>query len=569
MDDYAFEVEDAPAAFRLRPYQTECIAAVGTGWSEASRQLIVLAGGLGKTVVCAFIAKAEIAAGGRVLFIAHTEELIEQAQDKFLRGAGVESDREKADCHASPYASCVVASVQTLARIIRLTGFSDDHFTLVIIDEAHRGLSPSHLRVKNYFHFGAESLMEGWVAPEPGVPYTPKAKVLGVTATPSRGDRRSLGEFYQRIPFEYGLLEAVREGYLVRPMVKNIPLKIDMRGIRTSRSANGSDLDAMEIAARMMPVLREIAREMAVAARDLKTVVFMPSIETARLLADVLREEGLNASFVSGACDDRDDKIAAFRAATRGSVLCNAQLVVEGFDVPDIDGVCVLRPTKVWSFAVQAWVRGTRTLTGLIDHLDTKEERLAAIAASAKPCFYIIDFLWLADQHDLITPIDLVCQKPEVKEKMEGATDLVAAEEGAQRDFLKALAKAAKKHARKAARVIDPLAWAVSLGDTKLATYEPESRWEEAPPTPGQLDFIRRQGMATEGIKYKGLATKIIGILMARLKLKLATASQLHFMKQLGLPENETATLTSKQASELIDNVLSGKKSKETWKHIQ
>jgi superfamily II DNA or RNA helicase len=555
------EIDDTPTGhFGLRQYQVECIEAVRTGWTEASRQLIVLAGGLGKTICCAHIAKQEIAQGGRVLFVAHTEELIEQAQDKFRRGAGVESDLEKADHYASPYATCVVASVQTLARLNRLTAFADDHFTLVIVDEAHRGLSPSHLRVKNYFHFGADSLADGWTAPEPGMPYTPKANVLGVTATPSRGDKRSLGEFYQRIAFEYGLLEAVREGYLVRPIVKNIPLKIDMRGIRTVRSANGSDLDATEVSHRMAPVIKEIAAKLAEAARTLKTVVFMPSIETARLMAEALASEGLAATFVSGACKDREEKIAAFRAAGRGSVLCNAQLVVEGFDVPDIDGVCVLRPTKVWSFAVQAWVRATRTLTGLIDRLETKEERLAAIAGSAKPCFYIIDFLWLADQHDLITPVDLVAQKPEIRERMEGAIDLVEAEAGAQRDLLKALAKAAKKHERKQARVIDPLAWAVSLGDSKLASYEPQTKWEEAPPTSGQLDFIRKQGMDTTGITSKGLASKIINILIARMKHRLATPSQLTFMAQLGIPEEEAAKMTVKEASAAIDATIKQKR---------
>jgi superfamily II DNA or RNA helicase len=552
--------EAAPATFGLRPYQLDCMAAVRTGWKEVSRQLIVLAGGLGKTVTAAYIAKEEIASGGRVLFLAHTEELIDQAQDKFLRGAGVESDKEKADSHASPYASCVVASVQTLARLNRLTGFADTHFTLVIIDEAHRGLSPSHLRVKNYFHFGAESLVDGWSAPEPGFHYVPKAKVLGMTATASRGDKRSLGEFYQRVAFEYGLLEAVREGYLVRPIVKNIPLKIDMRGIRTARTAQGSDLDLSEVSQRMLPVIREIAKELAQVCAPLKTVVFMPSVETSRLLAEALAAHGLNASFVSGACDDRDEKVVAFRSAGPGSVLTCAQLLVEGFDVPDITGVCVLRPTKVWSFAVQAWVRGTRTLTGLIDSLHTAPERLAAIAASAKPIFHIIDFFWLADTHDLIQPVDLVSQRPEVKARMADSTDLVADQEVAERDFLKALAKAAKKHERKAARQIDPVAWAVSLGDAKLATWEPESKWEEEPPTPKQLEFIRGQGMATDGIKYKGMANKVISILCARLKLHLATPAQLTFMAQLGIPEQQAATLTIKEATATIDATLKARR---------
>lgn len=558
---FAVDFDEAlVATFNLRDYQVECLDAVREGWKEASRQLIVLAGGLGKTILAAYLAKEEIANGGRVLFLAHTEELIDQAQDKFLRGAGVESDKEKADCHASPHASCVVASVQTLARINRLTGFSDDHFTLIIIDEAHRGLSPSHLRVKSYFHWGAESLAEGWQPPEPGIPYQHKAKVLGVTATPSRGDKRSLGEFYQKVPYEYGLLEAVREGYLVRPIVKNIPLKIDMRGIRSARSANGSDLDSTEVAKRIAPILAEIGRLLAPEIANLKIVIFMPSVETARSISEVLASHGLNAQFVSGACADRQEKVAAFREAGPGSVLACAQLLAEGFDVDTISGVCVLRASKIWSFVVQCWVRGTRTLNGVIDGLATAEERLAAIAASGKSVFYIFDFLWLADTHDLVQPIDMVVSRPEAKEFAGKTGDLLEDAAVGERDLLASLAKAAKKHERKLARALDPLAWAVSLGDSKLATYQPENRWEEAPPTEGQLSFIKKQGMATEAIKTKGLASKVIGILLTRMKASLASPTQLNFMIQLGIPEVQAAVMTAREASATIDATLKAKR---------
>ena len=552
-----FDDEEIPPVptFKRRPYQVECQDAVREGWKEASKQLIVLAGGLGKTVLAAYIAKEEIENGGRVLFVAHTEELIDQAQDKFLRGAGVESDKEKASEFASPHAKCVVASVQTLARINRLTGFSDDHFTLVIVDEAHRGLSPSHLRVKNYFHHGAQSLVEGWEQPAEGVEYTHKAKVLGMTATPSRGDKRSLGEFYQRVAFEYGLREAVRDGYLVKPIVKNIPLKIDMRGVKTSRTNQGSDYDLSEVSRRMAAVIKEVAVQLAAVCHELKTVVFMPSIETSRMLAEELSMHGLNASFVSGACDDREEKIQAFRDAGTGAVLCNAQLVVEGFDVPDVTGVCVLRPSKIWSFVIQAWVRATRTLTGLIDHLDTKEDRLAAIATSAKPCFYIIDFLWLADKHDLIQPVDLVTTDPGVKKQMQGSIDLTEDVKVAERDFLKAVAKAAKKHERKAARVLDPLAWAVSLGDAKLASYEPETDRDARPPTPGQIALLQQHKIDMAKITCFGMASKIIGIILTRHTMKLATVGQLDFLHKLRVPDEEAATLSALEASHLIDKL--------------
>ncbi len=561
--------EDGPAAaplMRLRPYQTDCIAAVHAGWSEATRQLVVMSGGCGKTVVFANIARDEVAKGGKVLIIAHTDELLEQAIDKLRRSTGLEADKEKANDHASPFASVVIASVQTLTRDNRLTEFADDHFSLVIVDECHRSLSKSYLKIIYYFHFGAASLAPDWVMPEVGEIYQHKARILGVTATASRGDKRDLGELYQKIAFEYGLLEAVRDGYLVKPIVKNIPLQIDMRGVKISRAGGqGSDFDLSEVTQRIAPILKEVARQIAIHAPTLKTVVFTPSVETARMLSEALRDEGMNASFVSGACSDRDEKIDAFRGAGPGTVLANALLVVEGFDVPDITGVCILRPTKIWSFFVQAAVRGTRTLTGLIDHLDTREDRLAAIAASAKDSFTILDFLWLSDRIDLIQPVDLVATKPAIRKAMiaSGATDLVAAEGIAERDLLKSLAAAAKKHARKQARTIDPIALSVSLGDASLASYEPETTWDSLKPTEGQISFLQKHGIDTSKIGCKGLASKVINRVISRLKHNLATPRQLSLMMQLGLDEQTCATLTINEASALLDRTMRAKRASE------
>ena len=561
--------EDPPVLeMILRDYQHECLAKLDAGWREFNRQLCVLAGGCGKTVLFSNVAKTEVERGGRVLILAHTDELLEQAIDKLRRSTGLEAEKEKAGDRAGPYARIVIGSIQTLSRADRLTSFPPDHFTLVVVDEAHRSLSPSYLRVLNYFHFGVESLQEGWEAPPAGVPYQSHARVVGWTATASRGDKRSLGEFYQSIAFEYGLLEAVRDGFLVRPIVKNIPVKIDLKGVKTSRSGGqGVDLDLGDVIARITPFLREIAKQFAIHARDLKTVVFMPSIETARLLSEALTEAGLNAMFVSGACPDRDAKILHFRNHSAPIILCNALLVVEGFDVPDINGVCILRPTKIWSFYVQASVRGTRTLPGVIDGLIEKADRLAAIASSKKPFFTLIDFLWLSDRLDLVTPFDLVTGTPGVKEKMqedagEGEIDLVELEGVAEKDFLAALEKEAKRHARKEARVIDPIAWAVSLGDVELASWEPATDWDELPPTDGQLRFLKQHHIDVERIKYRGLATRMITRLLQRLKSGLCSYQQLTFLHNLGFTEKDTVLMTRAEASALIDKTLKEKEAR-------
>ncbi len=387
MTDQEIWDESPVSSITLRPYQNDCLKAIREGWKDFSRTLAVLATGLGKTVIFSHVAKEEVDKGGKVLIIAHTDELLEQAIDKIFRSTGIVAEKEKADCRASPFATVVVASIQSLSRTNRLLGFSPDHFSLVITDESHRVLAKSYQKVTRYFHFGAESLSEDWAMPAPDVPHKFYARCLGVTATADRGDKRSLGEFYQTCVFEYGLLEGVREGWLVRPVIRNIPLqKVDMRGIKKK----GGDYDAAEVVARMEPFLRDIAEKLSVAMRDdagrfnRKLVVFTPSVQTADILARFLCEYAVNADFVSGACADREVKVAGFDAKPNGSAICCAMLLIEGWDCHSVNAICVLRHTKIRSLYAQAAGRGFRPIPGTVDGLVTAAERLQAIADSER-----------------------------------------------------------------------------------------------------------------------------------------------------------------------------------------
>ena len=208
--------------------------------------------------------------------------------------------------------------------------------------------------------------------------------------------------------------------------------------------------------------------------------------------------------------------------------------------------------------------RGTRPLTGVIDGLATAGERIAAIAASAKPDLRILDFLWLSDNLSLIKPIDLVATKPEIRERMlaDGGgeqTDLVSLEERAERDLLQSLEKAAKAHANKKARVIDPLKLAVSLGDADLATWQPETRWDGLPPTSHQLDTLARHGIDTSKVTTRGLASKLIGRVFERQQLGLCTPKQLNFLERLGV--HDAALVSFREASALIDAKIKEKES--------
>jgi superfamily II DNA or RNA helicase len=557
------EFDEAPARpkFRLRDYQCGWVQKFNEDRKIFSRILLVACTGSGKTTFFAAVASAEWAHGGRTLVLENRDKLVRQTANRIAKETGLECEIEMAGEHASPFAPVVVASVQTLCRDGRLMGFSDNHFSLVVVDESHHALSKSFQKVLNYFHFGAESLTEEWKVPEPGVPYQHKAIVLGVTATPELGSKQSLGEFYQKQCAQYDYLQAVRDGWLVPPTTKSIPLKVDLRGLRAGRTPNGSDFKAGELSQRMIPVLEALADQVCEHCTDRKGIVFLPSIECARLFSEAVTRKGLLGIFVSGECLDVDEKTEDFVNAGPGTILSNACLYVEGADFPDVSLVCCARATKSVGFYKQIIGRGTRVLPGVVDGLLTPELRRAAIAASAKRDLLILDPLWRHDFIDLCDAYDLFTDKPEVKAKMKAAgapSEEVARE--AERDFIKALEKEAKKHARKAARTIDPLAWAVSLGDDALKSYVPESGWESAPPTAGQLDFIRKQGMATEGIKYKGLASKVIGRLMTRINLHLATPGQLTFLHQLGVDEQTAATLTMREASDLLDRRLKEKR---------
>jgi superfamily II DNA or RNA helicase len=190
----------------LRPYQEHSINSVLTKWTEFDRLLGVAPTGSGKTIKFAHIANAR-AQTGRVLIMAHRDELIDQARDKLFKACELLTSKEKAEDYANMDAGVVIGSVQTLSRNSRLQRFATDHFRTVIVDEAHRTLAESYLRILN--HFG-------------------QAKVLGLTATPDRGDRQSLGRYYEDIAFEISLLDMIKDGWLCPIRIKTVPLGIDI-----------------------------------------------------------------------------------------------------------------------------------------------------------------------------------------------------------------------------------------------------------------------------------------------------------------------------------------------------
>lgn len=193
---------------QMRPYQQAARTAVHREWDEGrNRTLLVLPTGCGKTIVFAKITEDEVRSGNRVLILAHRGELLQQAADKLERTSGLKCAVEKAEqtCLGQWY-RVTVGSVQTLMRQKRLAQFPADYFQTIIIDEAHHAISDSYQVILNHFS---------------------GAHVLGVTATPDRGDKQNLGKVFDSLAYEYTLPQAIHEGYLTPIRALTVPIQID------------------------------------------------------------------------------------------------------------------------------------------------------------------------------------------------------------------------------------------------------------------------------------------------------------------------------------------------------
>lgn len=506
----------------LRPYQQEAREAVEQDWkSGIKRTLLVLPTGCGKTIVFAKIVEDCVREGRRVLILAHRAELLEQAADKLSRSTGLKCAVEKAEesCLGSWF-RVVVGSVQSMQRPKRLQQFERDYFDTIVIDEAHHCISDGYQAVLQYFS---------------------EADILGVTATPDRGDMRNLGSYFENLAYEYTLPKAIKEGYLVPIKALTIPLKIDMSGV----GMQSGDFKAGDIGTVLDPYLQSIADEMIKYCMNRKTVVFLPLVKTSQKFCQILNEKGFAAAEVNGNSQDREEILSDYENG-KYNVLCNSMLLTEGWDCPEVDCVIVLRPTKVRSLYCQMVGRGTRLYPGK-DHL------------------LLLDFLWHTERHELCHPASLICENEDVARQMTKnmeeepgiAIDIEEAERSAAEDVVvqreEALAKQLSEMKKRKKKLVDPLQFEMSIQAEDLSGYVPSFGWEMAPPSDKQKNTLEKLGIMPDEIENAGKAAKLLDRLDKRRAEGLTTPKQIRFLEGRGF--QHVGTWKFETAKNLIDRI--------------
>ncbi|MEU8688843.1 DEAD/DEAH box helicase [Streptomyces sp. NPDC048665] len=367
-----------PEALPLRDYQRAAIDALHTGWQAGARRLaVLLPTGAGKTVVFSHLAAEQHARGIRTLVIAHRDELIKQAAAKIRAVAPhLTVGIVKAEFDEHQDADVIIGSVQTLAiprrrEAIRGVG-------LVIVDEAHHAAAPTYIDVLKYF-----GCFES----------TPTA---GFTATMQREDG-GLAEVWERIVYTRDILEMIADRHLVNVRGKAVHVGgLDLDSVKTRHGdlQDGQLGQALDDSGAALVVADAYSQF----ASDRAGIVFTPTVDTAKSMAEVLSSRGIRTAAVWGDMpkEERADALSAY-AAGDVQVLANCMVLTEGFDAPWASCAVIARPTKSAALYVQMVGRVLRPWEGKRDAL-------------------VLDVMGASTRHKLATLADLTERELAVKD---------------------------------------------------------------------------------------------------------------------------------------------------------
>lgn len=334
---------------KLRKYQEECLQiSVAKAAEGVLRQLSVLATGTGKSVLFSNLSRYHNAKG-RVLVLVDQEELAAQAAKRIALWNPEPVGIEMAGSYAKPTDKFVVASVQTLSHsdCRRLKAFDPSEFSIVCADEAHKSVSDTWSRVFEYF---------GLLQDNPH-----KILLWACTATPQRTDNVALGSVYDQVIYNYGIIDAVKDGYLVEPRGFRISTStsLDSVPMNSDDFSVGALSDAINTPYRNKVVVDGWLKH----GDNRKTLVFSATVQHAKDLAAAFCKAGISADYVHGSDAERKEKIEKLRNGDI-KVLVNCALLTTGFDEHSVSCIVFARPTKSALLYTQILGRGLRIPDG-------------------------------------------------------------------------------------------------------------------------------------------------------------------------------------------------------------
>jgi superfamily II DNA or RNA helicase len=536
---------------KLRPYQQKAADSVFKEWEEVNSTMVVLPTGTGKTVLFSDIIRR--AQPKRAIVIAHRQELIWQARDKIKAVTGLPVEIEMGEYRSSgngglfSQAPVIVSSVQTLTTggdgAGRIGKFDPDEFGIIICDENHHGTSPSYRKIFNYFK---------------------SAKVLGVTATPDRADEQALGQVFETVAYDYEILDAIRDGWLVPVDQQFVNVAdLDYSNIRTTAGdLNGADLAAIMEAEEM---LQKVASPSIEIIGGRRAIGFTSSVNHARCMCEIFNRHkpGMSA-WVCGATPKDERKLILSRFNDgKIQVVWNCAVLTEGFDDPGVEVIIMARPTKSRALYAQMVGRALRPLPGLVDGPESAFMRRHRIYKSEKPSCLVVDFVGNSGKHKLMTTADILGGNVS-DEAMESA--IIAArkmgkpvrmadslEEEEQRKTERE-AKRLEEEARRNRLVFKASYQKQSVDPFNLLDLKPvKSRgWDEGKVlSEKQKAWARKNGIDPDKLPYAQVK-QLLNAMGQRIDKQLCSLNQMKLLKKYGV---DCQDVTFEHASRIITSI--------------
>jgi superfamily II DNA or RNA helicase len=521
----------------LRYYQKEAVDSILKALKTHRSTLCVMATGLGKTQVFCELAKIW---PGNVLVLAHREELVIQAKKRMEMMTGEWVEMEKAD-RQSYNARLVVGSVDSVKQKGRLERLGKDRFDLIIVDECH------HYQARTY-----KRPLEYWG----------DAKLLGVTATPNRADKKKLGNIFESVAYNMNILQGVESGYLVPVKGKQIYLEeIDLSTVDKS----GKDLNIKQLDDAMYKAVEGIVKETIKAEPNRQGIAFFPGVRSAQYAAERFNALKPGSAMSVDGKTDSDARTEIMDRFRRGDIqyLCNCMIATEGFDAPGVSMIILGRPTKSEGLYAQMVGRGTRVLPGVIDGIDGEKYqslRKTMISQSAKKDCVILDFVGNSGKHSLVSTVDIFAEgypKEVVKiaKKIEDENpdkDMAEILDEAQKTLeeMQRVARIAKSKVIAKTREFDP------FKVFNIRSSPMTEKYGGKPMSDKQRDFLLDNGVDKSSLAGmdSGRAKKLISTIYVRRKHRLATFGQMKTLKKYGI---EKTNISKGRASNAIDYLAS------------